>query len=63
MTNATHRAMVRRTNVRGTHYWAAIGPWRDNMAAAKKDADAHRLKTNPVARIRIYSLVAQEYNG
>ena len=58
-----HRAMVRRVNVRETVYWAAIGPWRDNVEAAKKDADAHRLETNPVALIRIYTLSSEEYMG
>jgi hypothetical protein len=64
MTDAKHRAMVHRTGAKPrTSYWAAIGPWRDNADAAKKDADAHRLETNPVARIRICTISFEEYTG
>ncbi len=58
-----HKAMVQRTNARGSLYWAGIGPWRSTAAAAKLDADAHRIETNPVAKIRIYSLSSETYNG
>jgi len=62
-TSRSHKAMVRRTNAKGSPYWAGIGPWRNSVDAARKDADAHRLEHNPVAKIRIYTLSSEEYNG
>lgn len=56
-----HKAMIARTNARGTTYWAGIGPWRDTSAAAKLDADAYRAEMVLGAKIRIYSLTSERY--
>lgn len=44
-------------------HWKGLGIWRRTKDEAKKDADNHRINTNPVAKIQIHTLSMEVYDG